>query len=260
MSEAGNPLRPRTAALEWIRRSAAGDLSGMGWVSLDLDPAATPFSVIPDEGEGERFRHVPYGAFLPPPMVEAAQEAREEGLATALEALLLLFARPEWLIHTRDRMWTPLSPTPELLARLAESYGVSAELHRGDPDKLARLAARLPSWHPHRGRPEAARALLEDALEEPSEGVGTIEDGELASEAFTCRSADWWRRRTGGDPPQHRIVDNVLRFQPDTGRPFEVIQEDIPVRWTPGTPFPRAILRLLPAWQSVRLIVVESEQ
>jgi hypothetical protein len=112
-------------------------------------------------------------------------------------------------------------------------------------------------------------ALLEDALETPLSAEAAHADTAgpepdfppLRSEAFACRSADWWRRRqTPGAKPAYRITGGVVRFQPDEGPRWPLIREDVLIGWAVGRPFPHSALRLLPAWQVVRLVVKAPEK
>lgn len=240
MSEA---LRLRVAPLEWALRSGRGEARALGWVDTELLARGRSFTVVGDT-LAPRFRHVPYGAFLPRPMLDAAREARERGEPTLLEGLILLFARPEWLVAARRYLFTACSPVPPLLVGLVEAYGIPRELHRADPAVLGTLLPRLPGWYPHRGDPERALALLEPAIGEPLPVEVAREQG---PESFACRSAGWWRERGGHGPLV--IRGGVASVDPPaTPRP------DVPLRWrgSPGA-FPADLLRLLPVWASVRL-------
>lgn len=239
----------RFAVLEWARRHAAGELAGMGWIDGTILADGPPFTVERD-GDAVTFRHVPYGRFLPGPMVEAAQDVQAQGDVPALEALLLLFARIEWLVAGREHLFTPYGPVPALLASLVEAYGVDAEIHGFDGDTLSRALAVLPTWHPHRGDPERAGWLLEEALGVPH-GVDLDQAPRAEmTEAFACRSAAWYAHH--GTPSGDLVVRDDLVWAehatPATGGP-----EDILVGWVPGRRVPHQLLRLLPAWGSIRL-------
>jgi len=251
--------------VEWSRRAAAGELEGLDWVDTDAPPGGEAFRQRED-GEGRRrFRHLPYTSFLPAPIREAAEAARRAGRSTAHEALLLVFARSEWHIAARSRLWTPLTPVPRLLASLVEAFGVDPDLHRHDPQVLARLAALLPAWYPLRGTVERALVLLRVADdEERSTKLATLRDDgptpdkpPLRDELFACRSAEWWRRRrTDGAQPAYRISEGWLRFQPAEGAGAYVLQqEDVLIEWRPGRAVPRNLMRLLPVWSDFRLAV-----
>ena len=264
MSGTSERLAAREPALEWARRSAAGELDHLDWVEAELAPTSKPFSQQED-GEGSRsFRHLPYTAFLPPPVAEAAQYARGRGQATMHEALQLVFARLEWLLAARRYLWAPVSSDPLLLAQLAEAFGVGQEIHRHRPDVLARLAALLPTWHPARGTLDRALEVI-DAVDdsEPPPCVACLEDDgevpevpELKDEVFRCRDAEWWRRRRQeGAAPRHRIEDGLLRFQPDSEPAFALQREDVLLEWDPDEgALPRNLMRLLPVWCEVRLV------
>jgi hypothetical protein len=240
----------RVPILEWARRSATGRLHRLGWVDLTLDDGVRPFSLVSAGDDGDAtFRSVPYGLFLPPPMVDAAIAAQERGEPTALEGLLLLFARPEWLVATRGLFWMPTGPLPALLAPLVEAYGADAQVHLRRPERLARLLAHLPRWYPHRGDAVAALRLLESAVDEtPPVRVG---EDRGADEVFACRSAAWWAARDGGHEAL-RVEGGVVRLAA-AGRP-EARTEDVTLTWSPDRPFPATLLRFLPAWATVRLL------
>lgn len=239
----------RLAVLEWARRHAAGELEGLAWVDGTVVPDGMPYTIARD-GESVRFRHVPYGRFLPSPMTDAAIDAQERGEVPALEALMLLFARTEWLVAARAHLFAPYGPVPALLASLVEAYGVDAEIHGFDGDTLARALAVLPTWHPYRGDPERAGWLLEDALGIPH-GVDLDQTPRAGlTEAFACRSASWYAHH--GVPEGDLTVSDDLVWanlaKPPSGGP-----EDVLVGWVPGGRIPHQLLRLLPAWGSIRL-------
>lgn len=241
----------RVPQLAWAwREAAADDPRDLAWVDATPDPTRPGHSVR-DDGGTERFRGPDLESVLPPPMVEAAREARARGEATALEGLALLLARSAWLVETRGLGWTSASPWPRLLASLVEAYGVDVEAHRGDPERLLNLRARLPGWHPHRGHAAAAIELLEGALDAYL-GVDLPPAGRDV-EAFACRDAAWWAERGApATPPRIGEVGGdglVLLDAPPPPRP-----EDVPLAVElPVGDSPRALLRLLPAWASPRL-------
>lgn len=242
------PPNLRTGVLAWSREQAHGEPRGLGWVDLTLREDGRPFLPVKDEATGEvRFRHAPYGLFLPPPMLQAAQEAAERGEATALHGVILSFAKPEWIVASRHLLWTPLSPVPRLLSPLVEAFGIDRLLHRDDPSRLVRLLAHLPRFHPHRGDPNAARQLVQDALDEDL-GV-EVRDQVDGDEVFACRPASWWRRR--GGPPSGLVVrDGLLRCEAMQDAPQA---EDAVLSPIGDASVPIAMLRLLPVWASVRL-------
>ena len=260
-------LAPRVPTLEWAQRSAAGEIEGLDWVETTLETGGTPFQQA-ETGDGERtFRHLPYAAFLPPPVAQAAQEAQRAGRVTAHEALQLVYARMEWLIASRRYLWSPLSPTPRLLAYLVEAFGVDPPLHRNRPEVLSRLAAFLPRWHPLRGRVDKALEILEEADtgEDPIAVAHRDSEGELPDkpairdEVLRCRENEWWRRRQQkGDAPAYRIHDGLVLFQPEEGPAYALQQEDVLVEWAPEEPLSRNLMRLLPAWAEIRLSITRS--
>lgn len=261
-------LAAREPALEWSRRSAAEEVEDLSWVDADLDPDRPTFVQREQHGGERTFRHLPYTAFLPPPVAEAAQEAQRRGQATLHEALLLLYARIEWLMASRQYLWSPLSPMPKLLAHMAEAFGVGAELHRNRGDSLARLVAILPRWHPHRGTVAKALEVVE-ALDgddaEPLLLAHADEDGaapdlpNLRDEVFRCREGDWWKRRGQEGAALHlRMEEGLLRFQPEEGPVFELQREDVLIDWDGENPLPKHLMRLLPAWAEFRLVVARN--
>ncbi|MFH1466860.1 MAG: hypothetical protein ABIO70_20925 [Pseudomonadota bacterium] len=257
-------LAPRLPPLAWAHRSAAGSLEGLAWVDADPDPSLTPFRQVEGEDGVRRFRHLPYAAYLPPAMAEAAETAARRGQPCLIQAAIMLMARPEWLVAARPWLWSPLSPVPGLLRFLVEAFGVDPALHTGDPAVLARLAALLPDWHPERGTVERAREVLACAeSEEHQLSVAFLQrDGPrpravpLADEIFACHDAAWWQRRDpGGARQELRVEGGLLRFQPREAPPFELLQEDLLLSWRPGTPAPTHLPRLLPIWMNLRLVV-----
>ncbi len=237
----------RLGVLAWARQQARGDGAGLGWVDTTLRDDGRPFLPVEGPDGEERFRHAPYGLFLPGPMLESAKAAQARGEATALEGLLLLLARPEWLVAARHLLWTPLSPVPRLLAPLVEAFGIDRGLHRDDPSRLVRLLAHLPGFHPHRGDPEAAVALVRTALEEDLPVVVHAAPG--PDEAFACRDASWWRVRGGSDATLV-VRDGMLRRTAPAASPRA---EDVAIARQDGAPIPLSLLRLLPVWATLRL-------
>jgi hypothetical protein len=232
-------LEARAAALEWALQMARGELSGTDWVDARLTDLP-PYRVTRDEGRA-RFRHLSLTDGLPSPMVDAAVDAQNDGEFTALEGLTRLFARVQWLTSARRFVWTPSSPVPHLLAALVEAYGVDAELHRHDPESLAKLLVHLPRWFPRRGQPGPAVELLAVALDDRV----PVRVGGTGPAAFTCQSASWWAERR--QPTALTLVGGIVRMQAVND------PEDTVLGWVPGDRFPHELLRLLPAFASVRL-------
>jgi hypothetical protein len=260
-------LASRDPQLEWAQRSAANELEGLAWADGALETDALPYQQMEEEPNDRSFRHMPYAAFLPPSVAEAALLAQSRGRVTAHEGLQLIFARLEWLVASRRYLWSPLSPVPRLLAYLVEAFGVDPPLHGDRPEVLSRLAAYLPRWHPLRGRVDKALELLAEADtgEEPLAVAHVDQDGPapdkpaIRDEVLRCRSADWWRRRRqDGAQPSYRIHDGLVLFQPDEGPVFELQQEDVLVEWDPDKALSRNLMRLLPAWAEFRLSITRS--
>lgn len=254
----------RLPVLEWCHRAASGGVGELGWVDTTLEVNREIYRVTESDSGAVQFQHLPYAGFQPPSMLDAERVAAARGTVTLQECLLLLFARLEWSIAARGRLWTELSFHPAQLAALVEAYGVEPSVHRGDPEVLARLVALLPSWFPSRGTVAAARRLL--AAAEPDEPPDTrcrAEDGPtpavLHHELFACHSLAYWEERwTDGTAVELRIEQGVVLFQPDL--PTVVLRrEDLAVAWRPGQPLLSALLRLMPPWTVVRpYLAVES--
>lgn len=237
----------RVGVLAWSREAAHGPERGLAWVDTTLRDDGRPFLPVGEGTDGgPAFRHVPYGLFLPPPLLEAAQQAAARGEPTALQGLLLGFARVEWLVASRHLWWTPLSPVPRLLTSLVEAFGIDPTLHRADPARLTRLLAHLPRFHPHRGSAQAAVDLVRSAL---GEELGVVVRAAAApGEVFACRSAAWWRRR-GGAPADLVITAGIVRCTTTGAAPAG----DVLLARRPDADLPLALLRLLPVWASARL-------
>jgi hypothetical protein len=238
----------RVPVLAWAwRESGSTTPRDLTWVDATPDPDRPEHAVRDDRGS-ERFRGPALEAVIPPPMVAAAREARARGEATALEGLALLLARTAWQVETRELWWTAASPVPRLLASLVEAYGVDAEAHREDPERLVNLRARLPGWHAVRGDARAALDVLEGALDAYL-GVELPPPGRDV-EVLACREAAWWAER-GAPTSEPRVgADGIVTLDaPPAPRPEDVLLAvDLPVGESP-----RALLRLLPAWASPRL-------
>ena len=203
LSKITSNLRLRVAPLEWACDAVSRDKKGLNWVDSTIDRSRSPFQITIGE-KRKQYRHRSYSAFLPKAMSRAAMEAQNNSEPTVLEGILLVFSRVEWLIAARPYFWSPMSPLKEILAILAESYGVGPELHKNDHETLSRLVARLPTWFPHRGSVVRARQLIEDTIGQPlgiklkhvdQEGAQPVS---LQDEVFICHSDDWWYRRIRG--------------------------------------------------------------
>ena len=258
-------LAIREPILEWAHLAASGRIQGLDWIDPEISDEHNRAGVT--ENGRKRFRQLPYTAFLPAVMVDAAREAQKRGQPTLLESILLVTAWPEWVVAARRTLWTPLSPIPGLLANLVEAYGIGVEIHQNDVERLSRLVARLPSWYPHRGQAQRALRLLADAIDErPRETYAhatthgpTPSRPAISQEAMSCRSVSWWvARAEPSAKPAYRIEDGFLRFQPQEGGGYRLINEDVLVGWESKHPLSTNLMRMLPAWAVLRLVVLES--
>lgn len=247
----------RLPVLEWCHRTAAGAHPDLEWADGTVEVHAETYRTVEGEDGAVRFQHVPYAGFQPPSMLEAQQVAQARGVATLQEALLLLFARPEWHLAARDRVWTSLTAAPPVLRRLVEAYGIERALHRDDPEALARLVALLAVWFPSRGTHAAATRVLDAAaVAAPGELRTLAADGPqppaLEREVFVCRATAFWEARCpDGASTAMRIEGGVLLFQtPAVEVPLR--REDVAMAWRPEATGATALWRLLPPWTLVR--------
>ncbi len=266
-------LAPRLPETAWAHAAAAGHLEGVSWVDTRVESGAEPFSARELPEGGTLYSSLILEDYLPPAQVEAIRAAERRGFASLLHGLKQLIATPAWLIRTRALHWAPTSPQPLLLRRLIEAYGIGPELHKGDPQVLSCLAARVHHWYPHRGDLGATRRLVEEAgLVASAEDLLHRDDvGEiprvLRDEVFACRDAHWWAcRATPNAVPSLQIRDGLLRLQPRSGPGYVLLREDVLFCWTPEARQGSAVgiditaLRLLPAWTTLRVAAVESER
>jgi hypothetical protein len=250
---------------------ASGRLRGFGWVDRTILRKDRPFQQVEAEDGTALYRHIPYGFFLPTTISNASIEAQKRGEPTVLEGYLMLFAWVEWLIASKSLLWAPTTPTPALLTVLVEAFGIGTEIHRSSPERLSRLAARLPSWYAHRGTTERSQQILEETvgIELGVELLHRDTHGErpdvLTSEVFACRSAEWWARRAESgsghvQAPEKsspmRINDGLLRYQQESDDSFGLSHEDVAVSIEKGRDFPAVLLRVLPLWASIRIIAL----
>ena len=260
------------APLQWAVDSAQGDTQGLAWVDTKIIPRHRSFTMQSGQKTGERtYRHRPYAAYLPKTMMMAARHAQQQGEPTVLEGLLLLFAKMEWLIATRRYYWSPMSPVPMLLTSLVEAMGIDNEIHRNRSDVLARLVARLPTWNPSRGTVQGAKELLVETVGDvfplrvaqmPKDSPVPI-DPDIQGEVFACHDVDWWERRTHRSPEGKalnkpmdlRIESEFLQFQ-TPAEPMPLHHEDVLVGWKISDKFPTNLLRLLPAWVTIRVVIL----
>ena len=238
--------RPRLAEAAWAHAAAAGHLRGVDWVEDRVEAAegsAEPFSFgDPSDGQA-RFRSLILEDYLPPAQVDAMRAAERRGFPSLLHALKYALAEPAWLIRTRAALWAPTGPRPLLLRSLIEAYGLGVELHRGDPEVLASLAARVQQWYPHRGHLGSARRLIDAAgLKTSSDDLLHREDSgplprSARDEIFAGRSALWWCARQQPGAAQHlHIRDGLLRCQAPSGPGFALLQEDVLLCWPRPVP------------------------
>lgn len=257
-------LLPRTGDLEWAMRVSRGEAPGLLWADADLAQEGEPHRVVRSPSGAPLFHAYPYHLLLPPPMLEAAVDSQQSGHPPLEEGILLTFAWPDWFVQTRRLLWGGLTPVPRILAWLAESYGFSGELHRNDPERLARIVVRLPTFFPTRGQLSGAIEILEATTGEPVTGTWLQSDSAAASpdllrqEALPCRPDTWWAERSGGAaPPEYRFEGGFLRFQPRVAPPWALRREDILWGWQASVPPRPELFRLLPAWISVRVAPIE---
>lgn len=109
-------------------------------------------------------------------------------------------------------------------------------------------------------------ALEEEATDEQpmldlSREPVTTADHPLSDEVMACRSMQWWARRAPATPtpPELRIADGFVRFQPRTGSPYPLVREDVCVGWTIGQPLSPLAPRLLPPWACYRIVAAAPE-
>lgn len=251
-------LLPRDPVTEWVQQAAVGKVrpEKLTWVNPEL-------TAPQDYHQNEKgFSHPDWHHRLPPAMLQAAAETQADGVPTLLEGLLYLMAWMDWSVEARDYLWSPLGWQPELLAQLAEAYGVDPAVHGGDPERLARLVARLGRWFPLRGHLDRSLELLKEvrghALEnryEDHRSLPDANDAPLQQEVLACHDDHWWAQR--GNAPHHlRIQNGWLRFQP-TENGYPLSPEDVLAVLHPDTAPNEALLRLLPAGACIRVVPLE---
>lgn len=252
-------LSAQTPVLAWAEASARGALEGLAWVGVGQEES---YALREGADGAVRWHGQDRRARLPPPIADAMGQAEAEGAPTAWEGLTLTLARAEWLVASRGLLWTPSSPAPRLLARLVEAAGVEPVLHRGDPDRLRRLAALLPRWTPRRGRVDGALTVLAAA---GAPGAALVppatdprdEDSTAASptagEVFAAHGGAFWAKRQVPDRDAVlRISGGLLRYQPRQDASTALRREDLVLRVGAGLPSARDLFRLLPAWTVAR--------
>lgn len=263
------------APLQWAVDAAQGKAEDLDWVDTEIAPRHRSFTMSEDKTGERHYRHRPYGAYLPKTMMMAARHAQQQGEPTVLEGMLLLFAKMEWLVATRRYYWSPMSPVPQLLASLVEAMGIDNEIHRNRPAVLSRLAARLPTWNPSRGTVQGAKDLLVETVGDafplrvaqlPKDQPIPI-DPDIQGEVFACHDLDWWERRVSrtpegkaqNSPVELRIGDGFLQYQTPE-EPMRLHHEDVLVGWKLSDKFPTNLLRLLPAWISIRVVILPEDK
>lgn len=253
-------LALRLPDVEWSFRSGEGRLGGLTWVDLALDPDLSSYRLTSPEDHGA-FRAFQFLGQLPTWVADQTLLAARRGRPTAWEGLALLFARPEWLVASREHLWAPWTPYPHLLAYLAESFGVGRNLHEDDGERLARLAALLPTWYPSRGRLDKAREVLAAcdkaaALDAAREEGDPEADAQLPEEVLCCHGARWWLARQEEEAvPEYRISGGFLKFQSKAGPRFRLRREDLVLGVDPEQRPHVDSFRLLPVWAAVRFTV-----
>ena len=253
---------PRVPELAWSHASAGGELVGLEWVDIDVAAAHEPHVLVEGEDGSVRLRHVPYARFMPPPMVEAIRAVQETGGASVLHGVMLIFARLEWFIAARARVWTTATPGPWILETLVEAHGIGHDVHRSDPVALARVADLLPQWHPVRGTAEQALRVLEAAQIDAGVAVGGLQGEGVqilsrSAEVLALHDEEWWADRLhdpAASPPTLRLQAGTLTQVDAQGR-FGLRREDVVLPWKLEDPAPPAAwCRLLPSWTSVRRV------
>lgn len=269
-------LQNAVAPVQWSCDSAQGKADNLSWVDSEIYEQSTSFRAKQEHAKIV-YRHRPYGAYLPRTMKRASMEAQQRGEPTVLEGILLLFAKMEWLVATRKYYWSPMSPVPKLLANLVESMGIDMELHRNRPEVLSRLVARIPTWTPSRGTVQGAKDLLVETIGEvvplrtaqvPKDKSIPM-DPDIKKEVFICHDADWWERRLALQPRTEdksqtglanmKISSGFLQFQ-NVNDPMPLHHEDVLVGWKLSDKFPTNLLRLLPSWISIRVVILPDEK
>lgn len=259
-------LALKVSTLEWAADAANDSLKKLDWIDALIDPEAMPFKVV-DGPNGRMYAHRPYAYFLPKVMARAAKNAQKQGEPTVLEAMTYAFARIEWLIATRSYYWSPVSPIPKLLTILTEAFGIGHEIHRNDREVLSRLVSRLPTWHPTSGTPSSVKTLMNETVGEKlniefahidKQGPDPVYPA-LEDEIFVCRNAKWWADRAqSSSNAKLRINNGMLLFQgKEKEQRYMLVREDVLVGWVRGEAFPTNILRILPMWISVRIVLLE---
>ena len=88
-------------------------------------------------------------------------------------------------------------------------------------------------------------------------------DPDIQGEVFACHDVAWWERRTvrsaegeaQNKPMDLRIGSGFLQFQ-TAEEPMPLHHEDVLVGWKISDKFPTNLLRLLPAWISIRVVIL----
>lgn len=245
------PLALQEPALDWAGRAARDELDGLAWVDLALDPSQPPWSAREHDDGARTLKGADLLATLPPPIADLTREAAAQGQTTVWEALGLLVATAEWATATRGLLWSPCSPRPALLARLAAAFGVAPEVHRGDPEALARLAAGLPAWRGQRGTRDYLVAVVHAAGRDAELAPLALETFDApAGEIFTCHGAAWWHARSRGPWGALRITAGWVRVAADG--PVALAREDVILRAAAQAPLDPHLCRLLPIWTVLR--------
>jgi hypothetical protein len=91
-------------------------------------------------------------------------------------------------------------------------------------------------------------------------------DPDIQGELFACHDLEWWGRRVQQDPETQtistginmRIQSGFVQFQTPEA-PMPLHHEDVLVGWKISDRFPTNLLRLLPAWISIRVVIFSEE-
>ena len=270
--------------LEFCDRSRSDELNGVEWIEPAIDLNAPAGRLCRSADGQERFSFAFLAGVLPEAMVAAIADAQTRGEPLTLDGIHYLFARLERMLVSRRFWWSPVGPEPSLLEFLAAAYGVPEELHLRDPDRLSRLAAWLEQWQPGRGQIDRAIQLYEAVTGQnlpegwlhwnqtglkrlppagqpvaPPAGASRAPVPDLQNEILVCHGEIWWEAR-GADTfiPAYRIEGGMVCFQPpqttDSARAelLPLSAEDVAVALRPGAAPAAVMMRLIPAWMSVR--------
>ena len=82
----------------------------------------------------------------------------------------------------------------------------------------------------------------------------------LINEVFVSRNVEWWSGRSRSKSKKKmRIKNGMLLFQSPKEECFPLIREDVLIEWKKGRKFPTNLLRLLPMWICIRIVVLDED-